>query len=340
MRDESNRIHVVITHNHFDEATLNSLRELSPNLHIEQYDGTVPDDVWATTEILYSIGRIFPEADQAPNLRWIQLNSAGANHLLRYPIGQQEDIILTTASGIHARQMANYTLMLMMAFNYKLPELFENQRDNVWREDRHDYYQPLDMHRQTLGIVGYGTIGRELARVADGMGMRVLASKRDPKSPADAGYTPAGTGDPEGKIPERIYPSEALLSMVRECDYLVIITPLTPATRHLINADVFNAMKDTALIVNIARGSVIDEAAMIEALREGKIAGAALDVFEEEPLPKDSPLWNLPNVMLTPHISGNSASYSALTAELFTANLKRYLKNQPLLNELNRKIGY
>jgi phosphoglycerate dehydrogenase-like enzyme len=324
----------------FSDEIMNALRAVSPRYKIERHFPNVPDSAWAEAEVLYT-GRKLPEPAQAPRLRWIQFHSAGLDDVLKNDLIRAEDLEVTTASGIHAVQMSEYCLAMMLAFAYKLPTLLALQAKAEWPDKPHKLFLPRELRGQTLGIAGYGSIGRELARQAAALGMTVLATKRDPMHPAESGsYVESGTGDPEGSIPARIYPDAALKSMAAECDFLVVTLPLTDATRHIVNEDVLNGMKKSAVIINVGRGSVIDEPALITALSFGKIGGAALDVFEEEPLPKTSPLWNLENVILTPHISGNSAHYNEKAAALFAENLQRYIENRPLLNRLDRKRGY
>jgi phosphoglycerate dehydrogenase-like enzyme len=337
---DSDRINVVVAVD-FSEALMQQIRDVSPRLHVVQHFPDVPPAIWATTEILYTM-RSFPQPEEAPMLRWIQLNYAGVDRVLKQRIIQSEDVMVTSASGIHVQQIANYCLMMILAFNYRLINMLEFQRERVWSPKASEIFRPLDLHRQTIGIVGYGSIGRELARLAQALGMRVLATKRDVRHPAESGasYTPAGTGDLNGDIPERIYPGEALATMAKECDYLVVTVPLTRHTRHMVNEQVLEAMKPSAVLINIARGEIVDEKALITAVSSGKIAGAALDVFEQEPLPDTSPIWNLDNTIISPHVSGNSTSYHEKAAELFIANLKRYLENKPLYNLLNREMGY
>ncbi len=333
------QIRVIVAMNFTDEI-MEQLREVSPRLHIERHYPNVPDNVWHDTEILYTANR-YPLPEQAPRLRWIQLHSAGIDHALKEPIVLAEDVEVTTASGVHSTHIAEFCLAMMLAFMYKLPLTMELKAKAEWHENRAQLFLPHGLRGLTLGIVGYGSIGRELARIADSLGMRVLATKRDVKHPADhSGYQDEGLGDPEGDIPARLYPPQALASMVTECDYLVILTPLTKETYHSVNEHVLKAMKKTAVIINVARGAVIDEAALISALANGTIAGAALDVFEEEPLPKTSPLWNLDNVIISPHIAGNNVFYNQRAAAIFAENLKRYLENEPLLNRLERDRGY
>lgn len=333
-----NKIKVIVAMDFSDEL-LDSLRAVSPKLHIERHFPDVPESAWADTEVLYTFSKM-PDPSQAPRLRWVQLHSAGLDHILDSPLVQAEDVEITSASGIHAVPMAEYCLAMILAFEYKIPLLLRRQARAQWAGER-GVFQPHGLRGQTLGIIGYGSIGRELARIAGALGMKILATKRDVMRPSDEGnYSEPGTGDPEGSIPERLYPPEALVSMAAECDYLVITTPLTPKTHHMINEAVFEAMKPSAVLVNVGRGAVVDEAALISALAAEKIAGAALDVTEEEPLPSTSPLWNMDNVIISPHISGNSRLYHEKAAALFATNLKRYVDKRPLLNQLDRNRGY
>ncbi|MFO7321674.1 MAG: D-2-hydroxyacid dehydrogenase [Chloroflexota bacterium] len=337
-------IYVVVAMD-FSDQIIDELRSISPQLQIERHFPKVPDKVWEKAEVLYT-SSIVPDPAQAPRLRWIQLNSAGVDHLADHPVMKAEDVIITSASGIHAVQISEYCLGMMLAFNYKIPTMLRYQARSEWRSRREDdeselLYLPHELRGQTLGIAGYGSIGRELARMARALGMKVLATKRDLMNlHDDNGYREPGTGDPTGDIPDRLYPSEALGSMARECDFLVLTLPNTQSTRHCVNAEIFQQMKPNAVLINVGRGSVVDEDALIEALRSKKIAGAALDVFEEEPLPPTSPLWKLDNVIISPHISGLSVNYHRKAAALFSENLRRYIDNRPLLNRVDRASGY
>lgn len=333
-------IHVLVAMD-FSDIIIKSLRAVSPRLHVEQHFPEVPDEAWERVEVLYTM-RHYPEPEQAPNLRWIQLHSAGMEHMLDQPIvTETEKIAVTSASGIHATPMAEYGVAMMLAFEFNLPKMLRFQAQHHWPKDAGNIFAPRHLRGRTLGIVGYGSIGRELARLADQIGMNVLAIKRHVMQPAEEGsYTEPGTGDPEGDIPERLYPPEALASMVEECDYLALLTPLTDETEKLVNEDIFKAMRDSAVLINMARGGVVDEDALITALETGQIAGAALDVFEEEPLPESSPLWAFENVIISPHISGNSQRYHERVAALFAENLQRYTERRPLLNKLDREAGY
>jgi len=197
-----------------------------------------------------------------------------------------------------------------------------------------------ELRGKTLGVIGYGSIGRETARLADAMGMRVLALKRNPKDRLDQGWCPAGLGDPEGKIPEKYVGPDECAAILAESDYLTVTLPLTSSTRKFIGAKEIAAMKAGAYIVNIGRGEVIDEAALIDALRSGRIGGAGLDVFEHEPLEASSPLWDMENVILTPHMSGANRGYMEKACELFVENLRRFSSGKELLNRVDPVQGY
>ena len=170
--------------------------------------------------------------------------------------------------------------------------------------------------------------------------VRVLAVKRDVMHPEDRGYTIEGHGDPGGDYFDRLYPIEALNSMLKECDYVVVTVPLTPSTTGLFGEDEFKAMKPGSYLVHIARGGIVDEKALLQALTEKHLAGAAVDVFSEEPLPPDNPLWKVPNLIITPHISGFSKKYKERAGIMFAENLKRYLRAEPLLNEYQPERHY
>ena len=289
-------------------------------------------------DVLFTF-RVPPETMRlAPHLKWIQLLSAGADHALKGQIGG--NIAMTTSSGIHAATMAEYTIASMLAFAHKLHSLIRAQMNREWRRSG-DFMSMVDaMRGHTLGIVGYGSIGRETARLGRALGMRVVALKRNPSVRADPGWMPAGLGDPDGSIPEHFYGPGERVEMLAECDYVTITLPLTEATRGFVAEREFNAMKPHAYLVNVGRGEVVDQRALIEALRAGRIGGAGLDVFEREPLEADSPLWEMENTILTPHMSGAFRGYVAICCELFADNLRRFAAGQPLLNQVDPALGY
>ncbi|MBK8136435.1 MAG: D-2-hydroxyacid dehydrogenase [Chloroflexi bacterium] len=340
MPDSDSKPRIVVTVN-VPDSTLDALRASAPAYRVDKYAGEVPNAVWLETEVLFT-SRVYPTPEQAPRLRWIQTCSAGFDWALTHPIAQHKDILITSVSGIHATPIAEYCLGMMLALNLKIPTMIEYKREKSWGKDRNTGFGPAPLRGKTVGIVGYGSIGRELARLCEAIGMNVLAAKRDVMhvEAGDAFYLHDETGDPQGEIPARIYPGQAIATMARECDFLVVTVPLTGGTRHLIDIRVFDAMKETAYFLNIARGDVVDEQALIGALQTQRIAGAALDVFAEEPLPATSPLWGLPNVIISPHVAGNTPDYNERSAKVFAENLRRYVERKVLMNALNRTEGY
>jgi phosphoglycerate dehydrogenase-like enzyme len=328
----------------FIDDLLDQLRTVSPRLQITQQTCHDAGEAAATlaahpaTEVLYTFHLPPDLLTLAPQLCWLQLHSAGADHILDHPV-LQSNISITTTSGIHATPIAEYVLASILAHRWRVPLWSHCQRERKWPAGRWDLYARPELRDSTLGIVGYGSIGREVGRLAHAFGMRVLALRRL-AGRTEQGYAVEHTGDPSGAVPDRFYLPQALHEMLAKCDYVVIALPLTPATTHFIGEAELRAMKSTAYLVNIARGSIVDETALIRALQEGWIAGAGLDVFEQEPLPPDSPLWELENAMLSPHVAGFTPRYDERAAELFAQNLARYVAGEPLLNLIDRARGY
>jgi len=289
-------------------------------------------------DVLFTF-RVPPEVTRlAPQLKWIQLLSAGADHALKGQVGS--NVAMTNSSGIHSATMAEYTIASMLAFAHKLHVLIRAQMNGEWRRPG-DFMSIVDaMRGHTLGVIGYGSIGRETARLGRALGMRVIALKRDPAVRSDHGWMPAGLGDPDGAIPERMYGPGERTELLAECDYVTVTLPLTEATRGFIGERELGAMKPSAYLVNVGRGEVVDQGALIEALRAGRIGGAGLDVFEREPLEADSPLWAMENTILTPHMSGAFKGYVEICCELFADNVRRFVAGQPLLNQVDPALGY
>ncbi len=266
----------------------------------------------------------------SPRLRWLQGSGAGIDGLA--PTGVLDPangIIVTTANGIHGTTISEYVLCSMLMFNRNWPEMVRLQDKHIWPRSA-GWYNLLgrELDGQTLSIIGLGSIGRKIAQLARAFGMHILATRRS---------TQPGESDPDV---DEIYPMDQLHAVLRRSDYIVLAVPLTKQTEHLIGEAELRVMKPNAYLVNIARGRVIDEAALIQALREHWIAGAGLDVASQEPLPEDSPLYTLPNVILTPHISGVSVHYGERLTALFADNLQRYRTGQPLRNRYDPARGY
>ncbi len=333
----------------FNEDQLNRVRAVSPRLVVvqksvkEAWDGMDTGQFFeGDEEIVYGF---MPPRDLsvAPKLKWMQLHSAGINHLLsrNHPI-LKTDIKVTTSSGIHAVPIGEFSIALMMALARRVPRMVRMQDSGVWtaQTERWKTFLGPELRGKTLGIIGYGSIGREAARIAkQGFAMRVLALTRGGEK-KDSGYIESGVGDPEGKLPDAWFTPAQLLDLLAQSDFVLVATPLTEETRNLIGERELRAMKPTAYIVNIARGGILDEAALVRALKENWIAGAGLDVFEKEPLPSDSGLWKLDNALIAPHISSATPDYDDRATNLLCENLRRYLRGEELLNLVNRAKGY
>ncbi|UCD99054.1 MAG: D-2-hydroxyacid dehydrogenase [Chloroflexota bacterium] len=328
---------------HLPTELLHQIQAASEKLKIHHFvalkTDDIPQEAWQKVEILFT-HKVVPSPDLAPKLRWIQFYRAGNEQFMDEPILDKPDLIATTMSGASAPQVAEYALEMILALGHRLPQILEDQKGGVWRADRLEYYAPLELSQSTVGIVGYGSIGREIARLLNHFGTVVLATKQNAMHPADPGYTIEGLGDPDGDYFHRLYPAEALQSMVKECDFVVVSLPLTKNSQDLIDHKHFEAMKPTAFLIDVSRGGIINHEDLKVALMDGKIAGAALDVFPEEPLPEDDPLWNLPNVILTPHIAGVSRLYNQRAVDLFLENLNRYLEGKDLYNLIDLHRGY
>jgi phosphoglycerate dehydrogenase-like enzyme len=238
---------------------------------------------------------------------------------------------------VHAINIAEYVLTMVQFWYHRIPQLLELQHEKKWLPQ--NTLVPEELDGKTIGIVGYGSIGRQVGRLARAFGMRVLAMQNS-SDHRDTGFQFPNVGDLDGTIPEHYYTTDQLHDLLRESDVVVIAVPLTPKTQHLFDASAFQAMKSSAFLVNIARGEVCDEQALIQAMEQKQIAGAALDVFEHEPLPSESPLWNMSNVFVTPHISGITSHYNARAATIFEANLQQYLAGKQLYNVVDRSRGY
>ena len=326
----------------FPDSLVQRVRAVSPRLRVEVHpasDGTeLPGHLLSDVEILYTV-RALPDPEAAPSLRWIQFHYAGIDHVADHPL-LRGDVRVTTLSGAAVPQMAEFVMMAILGLGRRLPRLERHRADKRWADNRFDRFRPLDLSGSTVGIIGYGSVGREVGRLCRAFGARVLATKRDLKHLVNQDYEVPDHGDPSADLPTRLYPPQALASMAAECDFLVVAVPLTADTRGMIGRAVLHKMRPTACLIDVSRGGVVDHNALVEALSEKRLGGAALDVFPVEPLPQSSPLWEMPNVILSPHIAGASERYFDQAAALFAVNLQRYLTDQPLLNEFDPQRGY
>jgi len=305
------------------------------------YFPTVVDPAVRDCEVL--LGHINPKGlgETAPRLRWIHLFSAGVDHVLRSDLVIKRGIVLTNSSGTTAPWIAEYVIgaMLHHCRGFKLSMRAQTQHQWSHQEVRATCHS---LRSKTLGIIGYGSIGRATARLAQAFGMEVLALKRDPSMRNDPGWTLAGMGDPEGAIPSRWFSPDHRVELVQLSHYILLALPLTAATRHFLGAKEFAAVKPNAYLINVARGEVIDQKALTEALESGPLAGSCLDVTTPEPLNSDSPLWDLENVTLTFHTSAARpiASFYDLASELFAENLSRFVSGRQLFNVIDPALGY
>ncbi len=257
-----------------------------------------------------------------PGLRWVHTRSAGLDGLL-FPALVDSPVTLTNARGVFSEILGEFTLGAVLFFAKDFRRLVLSQMAGKW-----DQFDVVEIRGQTLGLVGYGDIGRAVATRAHAFGMKVVALRRRPELAGD---------DPH--VSEVFAPGRKH-EMLSQSDYLVIVTPLTPETRGMIAAPEFTAMKPSAVLINIARGPVVDEMALVSALREQRIRGAALDVFDIEPLPAGHPFYTLDNVLLSPHSADQTSDWKERTMRLFLENFRRYRSGGPLLNVVNKKLGY
>ena len=280
------------------------------------------------TEVLLS-NPIVPDdiVERAAGLKWLQLTSAGVDRLLDAPVVRSH-VTVTTASGIHAVPISEFVIGAMLAFAKGLPRALRAQQDRAWRP-----YWPEELEAKTVGVLGIGAIGARVVELSRALGMRVLALRRSAEGRVK------GNGSGVMGADEVLGPEE-LPYLLAESDYVVVALPLTEETRTLIGEAELRAMKPSAVIVNIGRGAIIDEAALVRALKEGRIAGAALDVFQQEPLSRESELWGMDNVIVTPHISGGTPRYMERAVELFCHNLRRYVSEEALRNVVDPARGY
>jgi len=324
----------------FPDALLDRIRAVSPEVRVTRDDAERAD--YSPVDVLYAMA---PPRDlsRAPRLKWVQLHMAGPDSLHDQPIYTWSSIALTTTSGVHAATIAEYAITVLLALAHRVPHRVEWKGRGGWPPDeqRWPLFVPTEVRGATLGLIGYGSIGRELARIAKtAFAMTVLACKRHPSQRRDQGYQRPGTGDPEGVFPDGWFAPEGLHELLARSDVVVMCAPLTRETRHMIDAKALGAMKPSAYFINVGRGASVDESALAHALAERRIAGAAVDVFAQEPPPKGHLLYATDNVIVSPHVSGFLPAYDDRCTDLFAENLRRYLAGSPLLNQVDRAAGY
>ena len=327
---------LIITREGVDETDLAMLRQVSSRLVIEAQttkEAAERGIRWSDVEVLFTSDPLPPEGS-APKLRWIQGYYAGIDRWGQLPMTLP--VIFTTTSGIHL-QVAELAMTLMLAFSRNLPLVLDYQKRAEWPKDRFSTFEPYELRDSTVGIIGYGIIGRQVGTLCQAFGMRVLAADWPEVLTVEPPWRLPGAGR---ALPDRLYDPSDIKLLLKESDYVVLCVPYTPQTHNLINADTLAAMKPSAVLINVARGNVVDEAALIDGLKAGKIRGAGLDVYSEEPLPSSSPIWKLPNVIACPHIAGFSPRYVTRAMTLFAENFRRYIAGEPLLNVVQKERGY
>lgn len=293
-------------------------RELVVTLDPDRIANVLPD-----VEIA---GGWFPREKlfEAPNLKWMQQWWAGADWTLSHPELADMDLVITSGSGIHGIQITEHIFAFLFAFARGFAAAHKTQLKGTWgKADRSELFE---LYEKTLAVIGVGAIGSRTAEVGKALGMRILGVRRNPERTLES--------------VDEMYGPDQLHEVLPHADFVAVTTPLTVETRRMFGPEELARMKDSAYLINVGRGAVIDESALADALRAGRIAGAGLDAFETEPLPADSPLWKLDNVLITCHYSGLSPRYEERAMALFLENLQRYAAGEELKNIVDPTIGY
>jgi phosphoglycerate dehydrogenase-like enzyme len=341
----------VVVGSYFEEEHVRRIREVDGRLRVLYREDLVPPPRWpgdhvgpedwrrtqeeekeflamlGEAEVLYDFprGHVRDLTEVAPHLRWVQGSMAGAGEVAKEAGLLETDVVVTTASGVYSGPLAEFVLMAMLQHAKNLDRLRRDKAEKAWRQTHTD-----TLEGKTLCIVGMGNIGRAIAERARPFGTRVVGVKRSVRE-----------DDPAWNHADELYPTDRLHEALGGADYVAVTLPGTPETRHLVGTEAIGAMKPGAYFVNVGRGTAVDEGALVEALEAGHLSGAALDVFEVEPLPRESPLWELPNVIVSPHSTDMVPSLiNKLQTDLFCANLRRYLDGEPLLNVLDKQLLY
>ncbi|MFC2011659.1 D-2-hydroxyacid dehydrogenase [Chloroflexota bacterium] len=327
-------INVLVLSN-ISEECRQRIANISPRIKLTDVSGLLRDEQNGDLASKEKLDTLLAEADvlfgfrlprnalaRAPRLKWVQVMSAGVERYLNTDV-MDSPVMLANVSGIHAIPIGEFVLGLMLMFVKQAPLFIQSKQEKRWERQN-----ATVLRAKTVGIVGLGSIGREVARLAKAFGMRVLATRRKAKKIGRARYV------------DTLFPPEQLQQLLAESDFVVMALPFTPETSKIIGEKELRTMKPSAYLINIARGGVMDEEALTRALEEGWIAGAGLDVFATEPLPADSRLWELPNVIISPHISGMMDDYVEQSTEVFAENLRRYLDGKRLLTMVDKQKGY
>ena len=319
---------IVITHEpseriKYTDQHLKRIKELSSDLEVSLIDDTkvAIELLLPETDVLICSTPENIDLSIARNLKWVQITSAGANKMAEKLKGT--DILLTNASGVHPIPISEHIFTFLLMFARGIDKAHRAQvQDRQWKRN----LSPQELYGKTLGIVGYGRIGKETARLGKAFGMKVIALSHH-ETPADEHI-------------DEFYPQEKIDDLLNVSDFVVNCLPLTIETEHFFNHEKFICMKSTAYFINIGRGKTVAEKDLITALSDGTIAGAGLDVFEEEPLQSNSELWRLENVIITPHIAGWTPEYTNRVVDIFIENLKAFIDNKPMPTLVDKTTGY
>jgi phosphoglycerate dehydrogenase-like enzyme len=295
-------------------------------VHRSSYEGA--EKHLGDCEILFAFALRPEQFSVAQKLRWIH-TPAAAVHQLLFPELVNSDVILSNAREVHGPVVAELVIALMFALAKKIPQAARLQEKRTWGKSAiwNEGPRPREIAGATLGLIGVGGIGRTVARIASALGMRVIAVRERPEKEKPQGV-------------EAVYAPAQIDELLSQSDFVVVAAPLTEATRGLINADRLAAMRSDAYLINVGRGPHVDEIALADALRNRRIAGAALDVFDQEPLPADSPLWDLENLLITPHTGSLTEKLWQRHYQVFSENLRRYLAREPVLFVVDKHKGY
>jgi phosphoglycerate dehydrogenase-like enzyme len=294
-------------------------------IQLENYD-RVPEEI-QDTDVFIGWSLRPEQFRAAKKLKWIH-SPAAAVHQLMYPELIESKVVVTNSSPVHGPVVAEHAIAVLLALAKRLPQAMQYQARKTWAQDLlwNERPRPREAMGATVAVIGAGGIGSEFIRSAKALGMHVLAVRHNPAR---------GTAGAD-----EVYSTAQLDQVLPRADYVLLCTPVTPATAALMNAARLAKMKPDAYLINVGRGTLVDEPALIAALQSRRIAGAALDVFEEEPLPKDSPFWSLDNCLITPHTAGVTEGLWERHYRLIVDNLGRFNDGQPLLSEVDKKLGY
>ncbi|MFS0895146.1 D-2-hydroxyacid dehydrogenase [Microbacterium sp. 179-I 3D3 NHS] len=323
------------------DAWFDELRERMPGVavHRTTLDAPPSAELLAEVDLLHT-SEWLPAASDMPKLRLVQLDTSGVDHVRGSSLWES-GVPIATLGGIAPVPMAEYALMSILELAHRMPLIERHRADRTWptNAERLASLTPRQLSGATVGIIGYGRIGREISRLASAFGMHVLGVSRSGARVATAEKFDTGR-QAIADDPADLFPIDRLDDVLRRSEYLVVVVPLTELTRGLIGPAQLDLLPPGACVVNIARGGIVDEAALLERLRDGRVGGVALDVFDEEPLSPDAVWWREPGALITPHVAGLAPQYHAQTLDLVVENLTRLAENRPLVNEVDRAAGY